>query len=256
MSTTNSRNLGRKDPWDFPNPLCPDQEPLYVATKLYVQFLQGLFGALPEGTYRWDPVVEQSEINITDQAPVHMESLGRVPAIVTLRSPAQSADLGADHMQEQFLDGSRKHADLIRCTMTMNCIARNGVEAQRIAYLCYWGIKRFRRELMKDTIIHLAGLGLSISAETSPGQLVAGDTDPGPIMVSVQSPFFIQERWNVIPELSDEDILRSIRGTLGLIRPGTEAEVRPLSQSPRFRVRPATVKGRVLQQTVVSGEDC
>jgi hypothetical protein len=245
------------DPWDMPSPLCPDQEPLYVATKLYLRFLQGLFGSLPEGTYRYDSVVEQSEINITDQAPVHMESLGRVPAIVTLRSPAQSADLGADHMQEQFMDGSRKHADLIRCTMTMNCIARNGVEAQRIAYLCFWGIKRFRRELMRNTIIHNAGLGLSISAETSPGALVAGDTEPGPVMVTVQSPFFIQERWNIIPELSDGDILRSIRGMLGVVRPGTEAEVRPPSQSPRFRVRPPSVKGRVLlQQTVVAGEDC
>jgi len=255
MSTTNSRNLGRKDPWDLPTPMCPDQEPLYVATKIYLQFLQGLFTSLPEGTYRYDHVLEQSEINITDQAPIQLESLGRVPAIVTIRSPAQSADLGADHMQEVYPDGSRKHADLIGCTMTVNCIAQTGVEAQRIAYVCYWGIKRFARELMRGTIIHQTGLKLSISGETSPGQLVAGDTDPGPVMVSVQSPFFIQERWNIIPELSDEDILKNIRATLGVVRPGTELEAPPLSQSPRFRVKPATHKGRVLPQVVVAGEE-
>jgi len=273
MGSSDNRNLGRVDAAKLPSPMCPDQEPLFVATKLYLSFLQGLFGSMPTGTYRWDAVEENTEILITDQAPIPLESLGKVPAIVTIRSPAMSADLAMDHNMDGSPDiqGNRRHIDLLRCTMTLNCISRNGVEAQRIAYLVYWGLKRFRRLLMKNTILHEAGKGLVIASETPPGAIVAGDTDPGPVMVQVQSPFMIQESWS-IEDLSEKTIAKSIEIQLstfqipGVTPDGARLSVRESVEynrnpmytgSPPVRnLRPPTVKGKViLQQTLVAGEE-
>jgi len=216
MTSSHNSNLGR-DPSQEPCQIHRDEEPLFLAIKLYLSFLQGLFGQLPERTYRWDPHIENSEIIITDQVPVKIEEVARVPHIVTIRAPAQSADLALDHRVGGTAQ-DRRHMDLITTTITMNCIAREGLVAQRVAYLCYWGLKRYRRVLMRGTHIHETGKQLMVSGETPPGSLVSGDADPGPVMVSVTSPTYLRESWSITENIDEYPILKSIQATLNVIR--------------------------------------
>jgi len=259
MSGAENRNLGTADPTTgFPCPFTPEEDPLYAVIRTYLAFLQSSFKQLPEGTHKWDATEDQTEIIITDQAPVKIESVGRVPHIVSIRGPVQSADLVMDHSQQQSMDGQqRTHRDMLPGSLTLNCIARDGVVAQRIAYIAYWFVKRFRRILLKHPLIHETGRQMMISGETSPGSLVAGDAEPGPIMVSVTVPFWVNEAWLFEEEPDEDSILKEMELSLGVgFRGQVEAEQEPAAEScastPEFRA--PRIRGRTLFQRVGVGE--
>jgi hypothetical protein len=191
-----------------PEPQGLGEDPFQFYTKVYLLFLQGLFNQFPSGSYRWTNDPKSSEIMITDQAPIPRDSLEQRPAIVTIRGAAQWANMTLDNVRNvDPVTGKKTRTDLIPCTMTLNCLAGAGPEAQRIGWIVMRHLRTFK-ELLQRNRIHKVGDNVSISPETPPGALVSPEADAETVNVVVSSPFFFQWTEEVSP--TDAHVVQSI----------------------------------------------
>ena len=161
------------------------EEPLYHFTRIFLLYYQGIFGDMPTGSYKWKEDEKLSEIVIVDQVPIPRTRIEQKPAIVTMRGPAQYGNLSLDNVRTlDSRTGTKERTDLVACTMTLNCILRNDVEAQRIA----WIVMRFARQgksILQKAGIHKIGDEVQMGPISPPGTLVSGEADPDMVMVSV-----------------------------------------------------------------------
>jgi len=177
------------------------EDPLQHFTKVYLMFLQGLFNQFEpgKGCFYWSDDQDSTEIMITDQAPIPRDRIEERPALITMRGPAQFANLALDQLREiDMKTGEREHTDLVACTMTLNCIAKNGLEAQRLAWIVMRHIRTFKRLLQRNRM-HRVGEQLSVGPESPPGALVNPEPDLEMVNVVVHSPFFFQWTERVRP---------------------------------------------------------
>lgn len=229
----------------LPEPQGRGEDPLYNITRIYLLFLQGLFKQFPEGSYRWSDDEKLSEITITDQVPVPKDRIEQRPAIVTMRGPAQFANLTLDQMRTvDVRTGMKERTDLLSATMTMSVLSRSGVEAGRIAWIIARHIRTFKT-LIQRAGLHKIGDTLTIGPETPPGSMVQGEVDPEMVMVTVQSPFFVQ--WTEQSTPLDAVMLKNIELHLigGLPQPA--ALTTDASVELRTLNRP-TIRGRAIGQ--------
>lgn len=178
----------------IPDPQGIGEDPYLYFTKVYLTYLQGLFRQQPSGSWRWSEDQSTSEIQITDQAPIPTDQIEERPAIVTMRGPSQFAGMTMDQLLSvDRRTGTRTHTDLITCTMTLNCIAKNGIEAQRLGWFVqrHIGIANGKRLLQQYGIFKIFD-NIGCSGETPPGSLVAPEPSPELVMVVVSSPFAFQ----------------------------------------------------------------
>jgi len=230
-------------PSDFTAPGLPEpqgrgEEPLYWITRLYLLFLQGLFKQFPEGSYRWSDDDALTEIAITDQSPFPRDRIEQRPAIIAMRGPAQFANLSLDQLQSvDAHTGKRRHTDLLSFTMSLNCIAKVGVEAQRIAWIVMSHIRRFKRLLQKNGI-HRVGEELSMGPESPPGSIITPEPDTEMVLVTVQSPVHFQ--WS--EDIVDEDAVK-----LREIDVHIQSVLSWDKRDQLLQLRPPTIRGRVIQ---------
>jgi hypothetical protein len=232
----------------IPDPQGIGEDPFLYFTKLYLRFLQGLFSQFPSGSFKWSDDPKSSEIMITDQAPIPRDWLEQRPAIVTIRGPAQFANMTLDQLRSvDARTGERVHTDLIPCTMTLNCLAGQGLEAQRLGWIVMRHIRTFKRLLQKNHM-HKVGDEVAISAETPPGALVSPEADIECVNVVVSSPFFFQWTEKITP--TDAQVVQAIEAHI-------HAELLPLeAQSQEFWVervlsRVPTIRGVPIAGTSV-----
>lgn len=224
------------------------EEPLYHFTRLYILFLQGLFKQFSEGSYKWSDDEGLAEIAITDQCPIPRDRIEARPHIITMRGPAQFANLTLDQMRTiDPRTGMKERSDLVACTMSLNCIAKMGPEAQRIAWITASMIREMKVLLQRAGMFKV-GDELTVGPESPPGAMMSGEGDSEFIMVTVHSPFFFQ--WTTKSTPLDAVQLRGVEMHMrsAMLPPAattTEGHVQ-LSES----LRPPTIRGRVLQQPV------
>lgn len=218
------------------------EDPLLHYTRIYLLFLQGLFKQFPAGCYRWAENEEDTEIMITDQAPIPRDRVEQRPAIATMRGPAQYANMTLDQMRNvDARTGEKERTDLVACTMTINCLAKEGLEAQRIAWIVMRHIRTFR-VLIQRSGIHQVGDNVSVGPESPAGALVQPEPDSEMVNVVVQSPFFFQWTEKTVP--TDAPLVQNIEahmraGTLppeALTTAAWETEVQ--AKRPTIRGRP------------------
>lgn len=184
-----------------PDPQGLGEDPYLYFTKVYLTYLQGLFRQFPSGSFKWSDSEEDTEIMITDQAPVPRDRIEQRPALVTMRGPAQFAGMTLDQLRGvDRSTGAREHTDLVACTMTINCIAKNGLQAQRLGWIVqrFIGIANGKRLLQQAGIFKISD-NIGCSAETPPGALVAPEPTSEMVNVCVTSPFFFQWTERVTP---------------------------------------------------------
>jgi len=184
-----------------PSPQGFGEDPYLYFTKVYLTYLQGLFRQFPSGSFKWSDNEEDTEIMITDQSPIPRDRIEQRPALVTSRGPAQFAGMTLDQLRSvDRRTGTREHTDLVACTMTINCIAKTGLEAQRLGWIVqrHLGIANGKRLLQKAGI-HKISDNIGCSAETPPGALVAPEPTIEMVNVCVTSPFFFQWTEKVTP---------------------------------------------------------
>ena len=173
--------------------LVPDDR-LYLATRAWILFLQGLFSTRPSGQFKWHSNPTESEIIISDAMPTDTTRTNKRPMIVTMRGYAQSSGISRDGTQKRNMAGdSQVLSDTIGTVINFNCIAKEGVEAQDIAYTIFRMIPVFRASIMRLGRMHAIGNNISISTESSHNAIVPGSSFPEWRSVTVSAPFYIQD---------------------------------------------------------------
>lgn len=176
----------------------PLYDPIYAANRTVVGFVQGLFKALPEGKYTWSEDPEQTEILITDAAPITSEVLTARPCIVSVRGQSQYANTAMNSLE--YIDhktGIKSYRDVVAASITLNCLSKNGVEAGRLAWFVASHIKALRHTLQRrGPFVHI-GQDVMVMGEMQPGGLLQDPSDVGAVNVPVILQFTVAHRWEV-----------------------------------------------------------
>lgn len=222
------------------------EEPLLYFTRVYLLFLQGLFEQFDTGSYRWSRDEKLSEISITDQVPIPRENVDKNPAIVTLRGPANAANLSLDQVRDvDVVTGKKTRADLWSTTMSLNCLAKNDVEAQRIAWIVARHIRTFKTSIQRCGM-HKIGDEIQIGPVSPPGSLVSGEAEPEIYAVTVFSPFHFM--WKEEDTPLDAVRLRGIEAKLQSALLPPSATTTAGRVEIRNSLRPPGIGGRVLSK--------
>ena len=185
------------------------EDPALYAMRLYVQYLQGLFNFMPQGSFHWEPDNEESEIVIRAQAPLDLKTVGKRPAITVVMGQYNFANIGIDNLLTYNpKTGQRVRTDLISGHLVVYCIANNDVLAMRLAHIVTHHTRVNQRLLESEGGFHsIARPPPTVNSPSPPGQLVMGD--PGQlIMTQVNLPFQMQWTWETTPKQSAQ--LRSL----------------------------------------------
>lgn len=173
--------------------------PLEYVRVLYCSFVQGLFHASPPGAYHWEPEDDQSEIYISDETPVKAVSMGIRPAVSFIRGPVQFYSLGLDDMLDyDFKTGAKQKSVLIPGIMTINCLSRVDLEAERIAFIIAEQLWANRELLMKKGFFEI-GRQPKIGSPSPAGSIVTGDGADELFVVAVQCPYQFYRTTNITP---------------------------------------------------------
>jgi len=252
-------------PSGLPQPQGVSEDPLSQYTRVFTKFLQLVFASFAKGNYQWSSDSETSDIIIQGEGTMALEVVEKRPSIIVSRGPVAFTNVAIDQFAGPLLDaktgritlnydpatGSRRHTDLLASTMTYNCLSSEGLEAQRLAWICAYATRALKRSLMQVGI-HRVGEDIQVGAESAPGAIVQPDTTEI-IMVSVSVPFFFQQTWTVEPE--DKTLLNQVsialRSEVGLpespqpvIRgPGMNGQLLMGAQSVRIDEIPGPVVG-------------
>jgi len=186
--------------------------PLERVRTLYVGFIQGLFRASPPGAYHWDADNESTEILITDESPVKLDTIGVRPAISVTRGPVQFFSLGFDDMLSyDFQTGRKTKSILVPGTMAVNCLSRVDIEADRLAWIVAENLLLHREMLMKLGFFEI-GRRPAVGAPSPAGSLVMGDNADEYFVVTVTCPYQFYRTSQVTP--LGVPILQHIEATL------------------------------------------
>lgn len=173
--------------------------PLEQVRTLYAGFCQGLFAAAPLGTYHWTPALEDTEIVITDESPVQVDTIGKRPAISFTRGPVQSFSLGMDDMLTySFETGKKKKSILVPGTMSINCCSRVDLESERLAWIIAEQLWLHREMLMAAGFFEI-GKQFVVGAPSPAGSIVAGDSADEWVVTTVSSPFQFYRTSQITP---------------------------------------------------------
>ena len=173
--------------------------PLQHVRTLYCSFVQGLFWSAPVGAYHWDPDNEVSEIYITDENQVKPDSMGIRPAVSFTRGPVRFATIGMDDMLEYDpITGRKVKSVLVPGTMTVNCLSRVDLEAERLAWIIAEQLWANRELLMKKGFFEI-GRQPVIGSPSPAGSLISGDSGDELYVVPVQCPYHFYRTTAITP---------------------------------------------------------
>lgn len=185
--------MAAKNPETRSKPLFPESSfkynPLMHVRVLFVRFVQGLFAAAPEGSYRWRPDDENTEIYITDEGVVKAEVVEKMPTVAFTRGPVQFYNLGLDDLDGYNFPLDRKTKGvLLPGTMTINVCARVDLESEHVAFVIADHIWLLRDLLMKAGFFDV-GRSIQVGAPSPAGSIIAGDSADEFFCTPVSVPF-------------------------------------------------------------------
>lgn len=204
------------------------EDPLTNFSRLFVKFLQVIFSSFEKGQYKWEPDDKLTDISITDQATINREVIERRPALIVSRGPASFSNVSLNQfagprvyysdpttvskvvLNKNPQTGTKRFTDLISAVVDINCLSREGLEAQRLAWITGNSIRVFKAYLLKAGL-HRVGEDVSFGAESPPGSIVSSAPNEI-VMVTVSAPFFFQYSWSTSP--LQKNLLNEI--TIGL----------------------------------------
>jgi len=224
-----------------------DENPLFVATRTCIVFLQSLFSYAPKGQFHWSEDDELSDIIITDDAPIKQEVVEKRPTIVTVRSATAFAGIGLDQLA--YLDlktGAEAHTDLISGNLTFNCMSRVKVQAEYLGWQVARHIWLFKHYLMKQGF-HKIGEQIQMLSPSPPKALIQGDTESEIVNVAIIVPFHFQ--WQDIIAEEDLTVMQAVETNMqvfmkDVIRPDTTTRL-PLRGTAPYAVRDVYKSGKI-----------
>jgi hypothetical protein len=244
-------------------------DPLNYAVTCFVAFLQSIFEEAPEGYFHWRLLMEETEIVITEDNPIKIETIERKPVVSVVLGPTRFNGTSLDDLLSvDAKNASETHVDLLPGTMSLNCMSKVPQEARFIAWLCARTIWNLRKLFIREAGFHEVGRNISIGSVSPAGAFVQGDTEGEWHVVPVSCPFFLRwtdkvtpltEDWSGRPIHPLQRIDMRFRTRLGLAQPnlthsqdagpilwGEEAS-RTRDSQIAARMRPASIRGRVIR---------
>ena len=226
---------------------------------ILLRFLQDIFFQMPrgQGCYHFEPGQEtgstdeeNTEIVITDSGTVNTDTVEKRPAIIVSRGPFAYGNTSLDHLlrfEPSISGNTRVHTDLLTGSFVINCLSREGLEAEEIALIVSKAIRIYRRLLQKAGFFHIGTL-VQVGAETAAGALVSGDSDEDFINVPVSFPVYYQESWTIETQaellrclsLTTEYVAKQFDGSL-LVPGSVDSEGNPIEGSDGVIIQTWTV---------------
>lgn len=171
---------------------------LYFAVRGMILWLQGVFKTRPSGSYRWDPDAEQSEIIITAHNPHDAERTNKRPNIVVARQGAGyvGSSMGQT-MAPMFTRDTATYSDMLRTGLIITVIAREGLEAQSIAYGLFRLVPMFRGVLNRTGRMTVLPGQMTITPEMPWVDTAPNAAAPHRRAVVVSLPITIQDTFTI-----------------------------------------------------------
>jgi len=235
-------------------------DPLNYAIKCFIAFLQTIFEKAPQRAFHWSSDFKITEIVITEENPVNVESIERKPVISVVEGPVRFSGTSLDEMVKQdATTGEEFHTDLLPGTMSLNCMSRVRQEARFLAWISARTIWNLRKLFIRETYFQEVGRNITIGSVTPAGALVTGDTEGEWHACTVSCPFFLQWSDTVTPLTKDWSgspiqTLQKIEARIRTDGGGIATRMAPLPrmrEDPRYwgtRARPPRIRGRLIQQ--------
>ncbi len=183
-----------------------DADPLLYYTKLFLVFLQGIFKNRDEGDFKWVDDIGKTEILLADQANNYTDT--NQPRIITARGPVSFMPMYMDDMITRGTDMVKKRTILVQTSMAFNCIAKFGLEAQKIAFIVAHALSDYYL-LLQQNGIHKVIRSISVSPETPSGAVFSPEVVPEGVLVQVSIPFII--RWTTLSGPTDKAAARELQ---------------------------------------------
>jgi len=228
-------------------------DPLNYAIKCFIAFLQTVFEKAPVRAFHWSQDFKITELVITEENPVNVESVERKPAISVVEGPTRFSGTSLDELVKQdATTGEEFHTDLLPGTMSLNCLSRVRQEARFLAWISARSIWNLRKLFIRETYFQEVGRNITIGSVTPAGALVQGDTEGEWHACTVSCPFFLQWADTVTPLTTDWNgspirNLREIKGQLST-RMGQIPQPRPDPRCWGTELKPPRIRGRLIQQ--------
>lgn len=241
-----------------------NEDPLNYMVKAFIAFLQTVFEGAPAGYFKWHPQAEVSELIITEENPVNVESVEQKPVISVVMGQSKFNGSSLDDMQElEMTTGASIHTDLIPGHISLNCMTKDARQESRwLAWLCARHIWILRKIFIKETHIHEVGRNQGISPTTPAGALVMGDSAPSWVSTAVTCPFFLQWRdkvtplntyWNGRPIKPLNELRLALRTRMKVAQASltaveNSARERLWGEAGRYKIRAPRIRGRLITQ--------
>lgn len=157
-----------------------DKDKLSQAVKAFILFTQGIFRIFgPESGHQWTPDPESTQVEISSEEPISGEQTNQRPRIVIVRGPAQIPSLSMSQTRQLSFSAPDFHfMEMIRTSISITVTAREGLEAQALAMYIMGMIPCFRAEIIRLGGLHDIDNQLTLSPETTLGQIVPGSSTP------------------------------------------------------------------------------
>jgi hypothetical protein len=235
----------------LPQPQGLGEDPLSSYLRIFTRFLQLVFASFEKGSYQWSQDFGTTDIVIQGEGTVQTEVVEKRPAIVVSRGPVAFTNLVLDQFAGPLLDaqtgkltrnlnlvtGERRHTEMLSASVSYNCLSKEGLEAQGIAWRCAYATRVLKRALLRVGM-HRVGEELQVGSESPPGSIVQPDPKEI-IMVPVGVPFYFQQTWTDGP--LDKTLLNRVALAL-------RSEV-GYSDPPQVVLRAPGLNGQPLQVT-------
>lgn len=170
--------------------------------KIFLSFAQQYYRDV-HPTLKWNVDSRLTKIFIGDKFIAAPAIYEKMPAILLSRGGASYAQTSIDQMQfisSPVYADTKKRTDLVRGTVTYNCLSQNGVEAEDIANTIFQQIVGFKDQFRARGIHQI--LGVSMGEE----QMVRGDVVPRLALVPVTVVYTAQVGIMTIQDLYDVQV--------------------------------------------------
>lgn len=173
--------------------------PLQHLRWLYARFMQGLFYSAPVGAYHWEENENTTEIIISNENTLDTERVGMRPGITFTRGPVRFFTLGHDDMLGYDAQtGKKTKAVLVPGVMSVNCLSREDLESEQLAWVVAEQLWMNRDLLMKFGFFEV-GREPVIGSPSPAGSLVTSDNGREWYVTTVSCPFQFYRTGSLTP---------------------------------------------------------
>jgi hypothetical protein len=160
--------------------------------KVFLSFVQQYY-ATEDSRLVWNVDKRLTKIFIGDKFIAAPEVVEKMPSIILSRGTMTWAQTSIDQMQNtdlysatEGMDPNKKRTDLVRASITFQCISQNGIEAESIANNLFLNFVGYKDQLRRNGIHQI--MGVSMGEET----LIRSDAAPRLVSVPVNIVFTTQ----------------------------------------------------------------